>query len=115
MKALPGICRSASLSVAGLLMEGMRSLLRSSLGRSLQSLDVLDRLAAAWPVACGKAMANHATVAEYADGVVRLEAVDEAWMREMMGMKQQLVHELARISGVPVREMRIEIKRNRRQ
>lgn len=96
-------------------MEGMRSLLRSSLGRSLQSLDELDRLAAAWPVACGTAMAGHATVTEYADGVMRLEAVDETWMREMMGMKQQLVHEMARISGVPVKEMRVEIKRNRKQ
>lgn len=96
-------------------MEGIRSVLRGSLGRSLQALDEVDRLAAAWPVACGKAMAGRAVVAGYADGVVGLEAVDEAWMREMMNMKGQLARELSRIAGVPVKEIRIEIKRNSRR
>lgn len=93
-------------------MEGIRSLLRDSLGRSLQALDEVDRLAAAWPVASGKAMAERAMVVGYADGVVRFEAVDEVWMREMMSMKGQLVREMGRIAGVPVEDMRIEIKRN---
>ena len=37
-------------------MEGMRGLLRGSLGRSLEAMQEVDRLAAAWPVACGSAM-----------------------------------------------------------
>jgi len=110
-------CRRAAFrmvcaGVEGLPMEGIRSLLRGSLGRSLQALDEVDRLAAAWPVASGKAMAERAIVVGYADGVVRFEAVDEVWMREMMSMKGQLVREMGRIAGVPVKDMRIEIKRN---
>lgn len=92
-------------------MEGIRDILKGSLGRSLQALDEADRLAAAWPVASGKAMAGRAAVTGYKDGVVRLEAVDVAWMREMMNMKGQLVREMRRIAGVPVTEMHIEIKR----
>ena len=43
-------------------MQGMRDLLRGSLGRSLRELPEEDRLMAAWPVACGSALAGHAEV-----------------------------------------------------
>lgn len=99
----------------GLLMEGIRDLLRNALGRSLEGLDEEDRLAAAWTVATGKTMAGRAVVLGYADGVVRLGAVDEAWMREMMSMKERLAAELARLAGVPVKEIRVEIMRNDRR
>ena len=39
-------------------MEGMRELLRKSLARSLEGMREEDKVAAAWPVACGKAMAG---------------------------------------------------------
>ena len=42
-----------------------------------------DRLAAAWPVACGTAMAGHGKVVGYADGVVQVEVTDTAWMQQM--------------------------------
>ena len=93
-------------------MEGIRSLLKKSLRQSIESLDDVDRLAVAWPVACGKAMAEHAFVVSYADGIVCLEAVDDAWMREMMNMKAHLAHEISRIAGVQVKEIRIAIKRD---
>lgn len=93
-------------------MEGIRSLLKKSLGQSIEALNDMDRLAVAWPVACGKAMAEHASVVDYADGIVRLEAVDDAWMREMMNMKAHLAREMSQIAGVPVKEIRIAIKRN---
>lgn len=96
-------------------MERIRDVLRSSLGRSLEALSDVDRLAAAWTVAGGKTMAGRAVVLGYADGVVRLGAVDDAWMREMMNMKERLAVELARLAGVPVREIRVEIVRNDRR
>lgn len=93
-------------------MEEIRELLRRSLGRSLEALSEEDRLAAAWPVASGKAMAGRASVVGYANGIVRLEVVNEAWMREMMNMKGQLAREMSRIAQVPVTEIQIEMKRN---
>ena len=54
------------------LMQGMRDMLRGSLARSLRPLPPLDRLAAAWPVACGSALAGHGEIVGYEDGVVRI-------------------------------------------
>ena len=50
-------------------------LLRGTLGRSLKAMREEDRLAAAWPVACGEAMAEHGEVVGYEDGVVRIVVV----------------------------------------
>ncbi len=96
-------------------MEGMRDLLKGTLGRSLAGLSEEDRLAAAWPVACGKAMAEHGTVVGYAEGVVWVEVVDVAWLRQLMSMRGQLAREMARIAGVKVTEIHFESKRNDRR
>ncbi len=93
-------------------LEGMRDLLKGSLGRSLGALSDEDRLAAAWPVACGKTMAARGTVAGYADGVVRIEVEGGAWLRQLMSMHEQLAGEIARIAGVEVSEIHFERKRN---
>jgi hypothetical protein len=99
----------------GVSMEGMRDLLKGTLRRSLRAMRDEDKLAAAWPVACGKAMAERGTVLDYADGVVRVEVTDGAWLRQMMSMRGQLTGELARIAGVKVREIHFEVKRNDRR
>jgi predicted nucleic acid-binding Zn ribbon protein len=92
-------------------LEGMRDLLKGSLGRSLGALQEEDRLAAAWPVACGKALAERGTVVGYVDGVVRVQVEDEAWMQQLMSMRGQLAGEMARIAGVRVSEIHFEKKR----
>ena len=94
-------------------MEGMRDLLKDSLRRSLGALRDLDRLAAAWPVACGKALAERGGVVNYADGVVHIEVADGAWLRQMMSMQAQLTGEMARIAGVKVVGIHFEVKEQR--
>jgi predicted nucleic acid-binding Zn ribbon protein len=96
-------------------LEGMRDLLKGSLRQSLGGLSDEDRLAAAWPLVCGKAMAEHGTVAGYADGVVRVEVEDGAWLRQLMSMRGQLAGEMARIAGVRVSGIHFEMKRNDRR
>lgn len=93
-------------------LEGMRDLVRVSMARSLRTLQVEDRLAAAWSVACGKAMAERGSVVGYLDGIVTLEVADEVWLRQMMSMRTRLAGEMARIAGVKVREIHFELKRN---
>ncbi len=95
-------------------MEEMRALLKSVLGRSLEALTEEDRLAAAWTVACGKAMAHHGTLMGYADGIVTIQVTDKIWLKQMMSMRGQLTGELGRIAGVRVREIHFEVKDNRR-
>lgn len=93
-------------------MENMRSVLRGSLGRSLKAMQPEDRLASAWPVACGRAMAERGSVAGYEDGVVLIEVTDAAWLRQMMSMQGQLAGELARIAGTKVSRIHFRVKRN---
>ena len=92
-------------------MEGMRDLLKGSLGRSLAGLRDEDRLAAAWPGVCGKAMSGRGTVVGYDDGVVRVQVEDGVWLRQLMSMRGQLAGEMARIAGLRVTEIHFERKR----
>jgi hypothetical protein len=92
-------------------MEGMRGLLRGTLGRSLKAMREEDRVAAAWPVACGTAMAGHGEVVGYADGVVQILVSDKAWMQQMQSMSGTLERELAKVAGVTVSKIHFEVKR----
>ena len=92
-------------------LEGMRDLLKGSLGRSLEGLREEDRLAAAWPVACGKALAERGVIVGYTDGVVRVQVEDAAWLQQLMSMRRQLAREMSRIAGVRVSEIHFEKKR----
>jgi Dna[CI] antecedent, DciA len=91
-------------------VEAMRELLRGSLGRSLRELRDEDRLAAAWTVACGRAMAERGNVVGYEDGVVRIEVADAVWMRQMTSLSGTLKREMAKIAGVPVAGIHFELK-----
>ena len=94
-------------------MEGMRELLRGSLGRSLGAMRDEDRLAAAWTVACGRPMAERGVVIGYdAAGVVWVEVADAVWMRQMISLRGVLEREMARIAGLPVSGIHFELKRN---
>jgi hypothetical protein len=92
-------------------MEGMRELLRGQLRRSLQAMPETDRLAAAWPVVCGVAMAAHGEVFGYDQGVVHVQVSDGGWMHQMMSMQGQIAGELGRIAGVRVTAIHFEKKR----
>jgi hypothetical protein len=93
-------------------MEAMRELLRGSIGRSLSAMRDEDRLAAAWTVACGSAMADRGAVIGYDAGVVRVEVTDAVWMRQMVSLRGTLEREMARIAGLPVAGLQFELKRH---
>jgi predicted nucleic acid-binding Zn ribbon protein len=93
----------------------MRDLLKISLRDSLGALSDEDRLAASWPVVCGRAMAERGAVVGYVDGVVRVQVEDGVWLRQLMNMRVQLAGEMARIAGVTVRDIHFGKKRNDRR
>lgn len=70
-----------------------------------------DKLAAAWPVACGRAMADRGNVIGYVDGEVWVEVQDGAWLRQMLSMQGQLAGQMARIAGVKVSKIHFKVKR----
>jgi hypothetical protein len=84
-------------------MQTMRELMRGSLGRSLRELDEDDRLAAAWPVACGSAMAAHGEVLGLdAERVLHVRVLESGagWKQQFVHMRSGLAKELERIAGV---------------
>lgn len=91
-------------------MDAMRDVLRSSLGRSLRSMRDEDRLAAAWTVACGRAMAEHGAVVGYEDGTVRVEVADAVWLQQMISLRSVLERDLGRIAGLRVARIEFERK-----
>ncbi len=91
-------------------MEGMRSLLRGALGKSLLVLGDEDRLAAAWTVVCGRPLNERGSIAGYEHGVVQVEVVDTVWLRQMTGMRKQLIRELAEIADVSVTDVRFNVR-----
>ncbi len=56
-------------------MQGMRDVLRSTLARSLRALPEADRLASAWPVACGRVMADYGEIVSYEEGKLTIRGV----------------------------------------
>jgi len=81
-------------------MESMRDVLRGTLGRSLQEMPALDRLTAAWPVACGIALARHGIILGYEGGILRVEVADPAWLEQLRAMQAVLESDLRRIAEV---------------
>jgi len=87
-------------------MERMRDVLRNTLGKSLRTLSETDRLAAAWPVVAGSAIASHSQVTAYEEGTVILHVDDPAWRPQLEAMCGRLVGDLKKVSGVSVTGLR---------
>jgi predicted nucleic acid-binding Zn ribbon protein len=96
-------------------MESMRQMLRGSLGRSLQTLPAFERLSAAWPVACGAALARKALLLSFEDGILNVEVNDPAWMEQLRAMQSVLEHDLARIADVKLGGIHFQLKGLRRR
>jgi hypothetical protein len=93
-------------------MEAMRDLLRGSMAESLRNIRDEDRLAAAWTVACGRAMAERGTVLGYEAGVVIIQVADAVWMQQMVSLRSVLERELERIAGLKVAAIHFELKKH---
>ena len=92
-------------------MQGMRDVLRSSLGRSLRDLSPADRLMAAWPVVCGSALAAYGELGELdADGVLHVLVRQPTWLETFRSMRSALANDLSRVSAVKVREIHFECR-----
>ena len=90
-------------------MQGVREFLRGSLGRSLRSLPEEDRLAAAWVVACGPALAARAEVLGLdEERVLHVRVLQPGWRDQFGQMRTMLTEELRRIAGVRLQTIHFE-------
>jgi hypothetical protein len=92
-------------------MESMRNLLRHSIARSLEAMPELDRLEAAWTVACGRALAAHGVLTSFDNGHLRIEVDDKVWLDQLNSMRAMLERELERISGIPVTAIHFQLRK----
>ncbi len=87
-------------------MQRMRDILGSSLAKSLgPSASIEDRLAAAWPVACGTAIASRTRVAGFEKGVLRVGVAGPAWLAQMQTLRPRLAREVGRIAEVALADI----------
>ena len=87
----------------------MRDVLRGTLGRSLRTLSDEDRLAAAWAVACGPALAARAEVLHLDDDrVLHVRVLQPGWREQFAQMRTMLTDELRRIAGVRLQTIHFE-------
>lgn len=86
-------------------MQAMRDLLRNSLAKSLDALTPGDRVAAAWPVAAGHAVASRTSVTSVENGVVTVAVPDKAWADQLWGVRERLRTELASVSRLPLTDI----------
>lgn len=94
-------------------MQGMRALLRTSLGRSLRTLSEEDRLSAALPVVCGSALAAHCTVLALDDGrTLHLQVSSQDWLSPLLGMRDVLQRDLAQTAGVALHGLSLQVARS---
>ena len=91
-------------------MQLMRDILWRSLAKSLSTLTPLDRLAAAWPVVAGHAMAARSGVVGYEHGSVTVAADGEQWQRQLTISAPRLRNDLARVSGTPVTDILVVLR-----
>ena len=91
-------------------LEGMRDVLRGSLGESLRGMSEEDRLAAAWTVACGPALAGRGTIAGYDRGVVLVTVEEAVWMAQMISLRGALARQMQQAAGLPVERIEFELR-----
>lgn len=90
-------------------MERMREIVRGSLSRSLRALSEEDRIAAAWTIACGRALAERSSVVSFDEGLVRVGVPDAAWLRQFLAMRAQLVRDVSQIAEVAINDIHFEL------
>jgi hypothetical protein len=92
-------------------MQAARDYIRAHLARALSDPDA--RLAAAWTVAAGRAMATHSSIAAYdaATATVRILVADTVWLEPLTALRSTLTRDLARISGLPVTTLHFELEK----
>jgi hypothetical protein len=95
-------------------MQNMRDLFRSSLGRSLRDWSELDRLTAAWSVACGPALASHAEISGLDAGrALHITVASSEWLQPFLHNRSALQNDLARIASVKLTAIHFIVKGTR--
>lgn len=92
-------------------MENMRDMLRHTLRQSLRAMSPADRLAAAWPIACGRVLGERGEIVGFTEGALTVQVADTPWLQQFNATRSILQHDLQKIAGVSITAIHFELKR----
>lgn len=85
-------------------MEQAARGLQSLMARLLQSLPEHERVLAAWPMVCGKAVAQRTHALDFTNGTLRVAVSDRSW-EQLRSLAPQYLEQLRAQSGITVNDI----------
>ena len=84
-----------------------------TLAAAFRTLRRKNRLAAAWQVVCGAALAAHGEVQHLdPEGVLHIRVTSREWMEEFVSRRISLANDLRRVASVPLTGIHFQEARN---
>jgi hypothetical protein len=92
-------------------MEHVRTGLRNILADLLRSRPAEEAVMLAWPIVCGKEVAERARAASFAEGILTVEVSDIAWRDQLGSFAPRYVSGFNELLGPVVKEVRFKVSR----
>ncbi|HKF21768.1 MAG TPA: DUF721 domain-containing protein [Candidatus Angelobacter sp.] len=92
-------------------MEPVRTGLRNIMADLLRSRPAEEAVVLAWPIVCGKEVAERAHAASFTGGVLTVEVSDAAWREQLRSFGPRYVSGFNELLGPVVREVRFKVSR----
>lgn len=87
-------------------MEPVRTGLRNIMRDLLRSRPAEEAVVLAWPIVCGREVAERARAASFTEGVLTVEVSDAAWREQLGSFAPRYVSGFTELIGPLVREIR---------
>ena len=92
-------------------MEHVRTGLRNIMADLLRSRPAEEAVALAWPIVCGKEVAERARAVSFREGVLIVEVSDAAWREQLGSFGPRYVNGFKELLGPVVKEVRFKVSR----
>jgi len=90
-------------------MEHVRTGLRNIMADLLRSRPAEEAVMVAWPIVCGREVAERARAIGFAQGVLTVEVSDAAWREQLLSFAPRYVTGFNELFGPLVKEVRFKI------
>ena len=90
-------------------MESARTGLRRIMKELLRTRPEAEAVALAWPLVCGKDVAQRTQAVEFAAGCLTVEVSDKAWATQLSGFCPRYISGYEELLGPMVKEMRFKV------
>jgi Dna[CI] antecedent, DciA len=90
-------------------MEHVRTGLHNLMADLLRSRPAEEAVMLAWPIVCGKEVAERARAASFVEGILTVEVSDGAWREQLGSFAPRYVRGFNELLGPVVREVRFKV------